>query len=158
MLQWGCLPVLIPSFHTFHAQPHSLVAGFPDAGGMVSAYRLTHPNVAQNLGFPSMALSSFHHLQAAQYAAAAAMQAGSMSGEMDSDPIDMEEGCTCRSISWRTKSIDWKALQDSVVGWSDVLEWYGLVDYENGFWETDILDLISVGVKKAEMASVRLNA
>ncbi|ORX92589.1 hypothetical protein K493DRAFT_285628 [Basidiobolus meristosporus CBS 931.73] len=33
-------------------------------------------------------------------------------------------------------------LRDSVIAWCDVLERYGLVDYEMGFWEQDILEAI----------------
>ncbi|KAJ2140427.1 hypothetical protein J3F82_005662, partial [Coemansia sp. RSA 637] len=31
-------------------------------------------------------------------------------------------------------------LQTSVVQWADALAKFGLVDYEMGFWETDIMD------------------
>ncbi|KAI9354567.1 hypothetical protein DFJ73DRAFT_958927 [Zopfochytrium polystomum] len=37
---------------------------------------------------------------------------------------------------------EWRSLHENVMSWGDVLEWHGLVDYENGFWEADILDLI----------------
>ncbi|RKP25873.1 hypothetical protein SYNPS1DRAFT_7574, partial [Syncephalis pseudoplumigaleata] len=37
-------------------------------------------------------------------------------------------------------------LRDSVVSWCDVLERYGLVDYEMGFWEQDILEAIEAGI------------
>ncbi|RKP10798.1 hypothetical protein THASP1DRAFT_5687, partial [Thamnocephalis sphaerospora] len=33
-------------------------------------------------------------------------------------------------------------LRDSVIAWCDVLERFGLVDYEMGFWEQDILEAI----------------
>ncbi|KAJ1940347.1 hypothetical protein FBU59_003840 [Linderina macrospora] len=33
-------------------------------------------------------------------------------------------------------------LQQSVVHWGDALEKYGLVDYEMGFWESDIMDAL----------------
>ncbi|KAJ2357892.1 hypothetical protein IWW50_004186 [Coemansia erecta] len=34
-------------------------------------------------------------------------------------------------------------LQASVVHWADVLAKFGLVDYEMGFWETDIMDSLN---------------
>jgi hypothetical protein len=37
-------------------------------------------------------------------------------------------------------------LRDSVVSWCDILEHYGLVDYEMGFWEQDILEAIEAGI------------
>ncbi|OLY77709.1 hypothetical protein AYI68_g8259 [Smittium mucronatum] len=33
-------------------------------------------------------------------------------------------------------------LQQEIVGWSESLACYGLVDYEMGFWETDIMDTL----------------
>ncbi|KAJ1725224.1 Pyruvate kinase [Coemansia erecta] len=39
-------------------------------------------------------------------------------------------------------------LQNSVVRWADALDQYGLVDYEMGFWESDIMDSLD-GVLKS---------
>jgi hypothetical protein len=33
-------------------------------------------------------------------------------------------------------------LRQSIVSWADVLEKYGLVDYELGFWEQDLLEAV----------------
>ncbi len=41
---------------------------------------------------------------------------------------------------------DWIALRDSVIAWGDVLEWFGLVDYEHGFLEEKILDAIHLRI------------
>lgn len=41
---------------------------------------------------------------------------------------------------------DWIAVRDSIIAWGDVLEWYGLVDYELGFWEEDILNGIHLRI------------
>jgi hypothetical protein len=37
---------------------------------------------------------------------------------------------------------DWITVRGSVVVWSNVLEWYGLVDYERGFAEEEIIKAI----------------
>ncbi|OMJ25314.1 hypothetical protein AYI69_g4338 [Smittium culicis] len=39
-------------------------------------------------------------------------------------------------------------LQQDVVAWSESLACYGLVDYEMGFWETDIMDTLE-SIRKA---------
>ncbi|ORX96211.1 hypothetical protein K493DRAFT_217947 [Basidiobolus meristosporus CBS 931.73] len=40
-------------------------------------------------------------------------------------------------------------LRDSVIAWCDILERYGLVDYEMGFWELDILEAIEASILAA---------
>ncbi|KAI9202296.1 uncharacterized protein BJ171DRAFT_514667 [Polychytrium aggregatum] len=37
---------------------------------------------------------------------------------------------------------DWAAIRESVNAWADVLEWYGLVDYQLGFAEEEIVQAI----------------
>ncbi|KAJ3133547.1 hypothetical protein HK101_004445 [Irineochytrium annulatum] len=39
----------------------------------------------------------------------------------------------------------WEPLTESVGAWGDLLEWYGLVDYECGFWESDLIEAIAMG-------------
>ncbi|KAJ3041284.1 hypothetical protein HK097_002300, partial [Rhizophlyctis rosea] len=34
---------------------------------------------------------------------------------------------------------DWASTLESVVSWGNILAWYGLVDYEVGFWEEEIV-------------------
>ncbi|KAK9762922.1 hypothetical protein K7432_010865 [Basidiobolus ranarum] len=46
-------------------------------------------------------------------------------------------------------------LRDSVIAWCDILERYGLVDYEMGFWEQDILEAIEASIATS---NVRLNS
>ena len=41
---------------------------------------------------------------------------------------------------------DWIALRESVIAWGDVLQWFGLVDYEMGFWEEDIIESIHAAI------------
>lgn len=48
---------------------------------------------------------------------------------------------------------DWIALRDSVMAWGDVLEWYGLVDYEMGFWEEKILNAIHLQIHQLRLQS-----
>ncbi|KAG9288595.1 hypothetical protein G9A89_006696 [Geosiphon pyriformis] len=37
-------------------------------------------------------------------------------------------------------------VRDSIVSWADLLERYGLVDYEMGFWERDLLEAVNVQI------------
>jgi hypothetical protein len=48
---------------------------------------------------------------------------------------------------------EWIALRDSVIAWGDVLEWFGLVDYEMGLWEEDILDAIHLRIHNMKSRS-----
>ncbi|KAJ3105058.1 hypothetical protein HDU96_008719 [Phlyctochytrium bullatum] len=95
-----------------------------------------HPG-AFGFGFPSMLPSHPGNINLAGMDAA-----GTKSQDKNSSTTD---------ASSREQALDWHSLRNSVIAWADVLEWYGLVDYENGFWETVILDAIanalsSVGV------------
>ncbi|ORX94386.1 hypothetical protein K493DRAFT_221393 [Basidiobolus meristosporus CBS 931.73] len=42
-------------------------------------------------------------------------------------------------------------LRDSIVSWCDHLERYGLVDYEMGFWEQDILEAIEASMSTSNL-------
>ena len=46
---------------------------------------------------------------------------------------------------------DWIAVRDSVIAWGDVLEWYGLVDYELGFSEELVLDAIHLHIHNRKL-------
>ncbi|KAJ2709596.1 hypothetical protein H4R19_004173 [Coemansia spiralis] len=48
-------------------------------------------------------------------------------------------------------------LQSSVVRWADSLAQFGLVDYEMGFWETDIMDSLDNTLKAARSADADAN-
>ncbi|KAI9204508.1 uncharacterized protein BJ171DRAFT_394768, partial [Polychytrium aggregatum] len=37
----------------------------------------------------------------------------------------------------------WLKLRTNVFEWGDFLEWYGLNDYELGFWESDVVSVIN---------------
>ncbi|KAJ1995249.1 hypothetical protein GGI25_002263 [Coemansia spiralis] len=49
-------------------------------------------------------------------------------------------------------------LQESVVQWGNKLDQYGLVDYEMGFWESDILDSLETILKSIRAASAAADA
>jgi hypothetical protein len=48
----------------------------------------------------------------------------------------------------RLSESELQVLRSNVIAWSDILELYGLVDYELGFWEQDILDSIDMQLER----------
>ncbi|ORY48237.1 hypothetical protein BCR33DRAFT_714636 [Rhizoclosmatium globosum] len=40
---------------------------------------------------------------------------------------------------------EWEWIHENVMGWIEILRWFGLVDYELGFWGQDILQAIEMG-------------
>ncbi|KAJ3346988.1 hypothetical protein HDU83_002542 [Entophlyctis luteolus] len=47
-----------------------------------------------------------------------------------------------------TTESEWTWIQDCVRAWSEVLSFYGLLNYELGFWERDICNVLSLGKQK----------
>ncbi|KAJ3074524.1 hypothetical protein HDU98_011026 [Podochytrium sp. JEL0797] len=53
-----------------------------------------------------------------------------------------------------TVAADWDWIHENVMGWAENLRWFGLVDYELGFWAQDIVKAIQAG-KAMSAASTR---
>ncbi|PVV02558.1 hypothetical protein BB560_002985 [Smittium megazygosporum] len=58
--------------------------------------------------------------------------------QIDNLPVDSEDG-KHKAIFSEEYIVN---LEEKVVSWGESLACYGLVDYEMGFWETDIMDIL----------------
>ncbi|KAJ3110800.1 hypothetical protein HDU96_006262 [Phlyctochytrium bullatum] len=71
-----------------------------------------------------------------------------------SSPTTSSSAVRREQASGQSVSVDWRSLRDSILAWSDVMEWYGLVDFENGFWETDILEAMMPALEAGDKYEV----